>query len=173
MKMKKIPLAEAVKLKSILTKKIAELTNEIQSVSRVVIEKGQTPKPSGRLLTEVEAELSRVRKDSRTLDRLIYRANIDNTITFKEEQLPIVEAIELASQLRAESALYKEMSKAEKERLYHSTGENVIFYQVTLYDPAEYRVRANELEKEAHRLSNLINAKNYQVEIEFDDSNYF
>jgi len=171
--MKKIPLAEAVKLKSVLTKKISELTNEIHSVGKAIVEKGQTPKVSGRSLSEVEKELAQVRKDSRTLDRLIYRANIDHTIQFKDEELPIVEAIELASQLRAEASLCKEMSKAEKERLYHSTGDNVIFYQVTLYEPEEYRVRANELEKEAHRLSNLINAKNYQVELEFDDSNYF
>lgn len=173
MKMKKIPLAEGVKLKGVLTKKISELTSEIQSVSKAIVEKGQTPKPSGRSLSEVEAELAQVRKDSRTLDRLIYRANIDNTVNFKGEELPIVEAIELATQLRAEAALCKDMSRSEKERLYHSTGDNVIFYQVTLYDPEEYRKRANELEKEAHRLSNLINAKNYQVEIEFDDSKYF
>lgn len=42
--MKKIPLAEAVKLKSVLTKKISELTNEIHSVSKAIVEKGQTPK---------------------------------------------------------------------------------------------------------------------------------
>src|SRR5690606_31043788 len=98
MKMKKIPLAEGVKLKGVLTKKISELTNEIQSVSKAIVEKGQTPKPSGRSLSEVEAELAQVRKDSRTLDRLIYRANIDNTVNFKGEELPIVEAIELATQ---------------------------------------------------------------------------
>lgn len=171
--MKKIPLAEAVKLKSILTKKIQDLTKEIQHVSRSIVEKGQEAKPTGRLLTEVEAELSEVRKDSRTLDRLIYRANIDNTVSFKGEELPIVEAIELASQLRAEASLCKELGMTEKERLYHSTGDNIIFYQVTMYDPAQYRERANQLEKEAHRLSNLINAKNYQIEVEFDDSNYF
>ncbi len=171
--MKKIPLAEGVKLKSILTKKIQELISEIHLVSHAIVEKGQKPNPSGRPLEEVEKELAQVRKDSRTLDKLIYRANIENTISFKGEELPIVEAIELASQLRAEASLYKDLGKEEKERLYHSTGDNLVFYQVTMYEPAEYRTRANELEKEAHRLSNLINAKNYQVEIEFDDSNYF
>ena len=75
------------------------------------------------------------------MDRLIYRANIDNTVNFKGEELPIVEAIELSIQLRAEATLCKEMSRSEKERLYHSTGDNVIFYQVTLYDPEEYRVK--------------------------------
>ncbi|MCP1145905.1 DIP1984 family protein [Lysinibacillus endophyticus] len=171
--MKKIPLAEGIKLKSILSKKIQELISEIHLVAHAVVEKGEKPNPSGRSLAEVENELAQVRKDARLLDKLIYRANIDNTINFKGEELPIVEAIELASQLRAEASLAKDLGRFEKERLYHSTGESVIFYQVAMYDPAEYRARANELEKEAHRLSNLINAKNYQVEIEFDDSNYF
>lgn len=171
--MKKIPLAEGVKLKSILTRKIHELIDELHLVSHAVVEKGQKPNPSGRSVKDVEAELATVRKDVRTLDRLIYRANIDNTISFKGEELPIVEAIELASQLRADASLYKELGMSEKEKLYHSSGENVIFYKVAMYDPAEYRNRSKELEKDAHRLSNLINAKNYKIEIEFDDSNYF
>lgn len=170
--MKKIPLAEGVKLKSILTKKIQELISEIHHVSHAVVEKGQEPKTSGRSISEVETELAQVRKDSRLLDKLIYRANIDNTVSFKGGELPIVEAIELASQLRAEASLYKHLGHSEKEALYHSASESVIFYNVAMYDPAEYRKRAIEIEKEAHRLSNLINAKNYQVEIEFDDSNY-
>lgn len=170
--MKKIPLAEGVKLKSILTKKIQELISEIHHVSHAVVEKGLDPKSSGRTMAEVEAELAQVRKDSRILDKLIYRANIDNSVVFKNEELAIVEAIELASQLRAEAGLCKQLGQSEKETLYHSASDSIIFYNVALYDPAEYRKRAIELEKEAHRLSNLINAKNYQVEIEFDDSAY-
>lgn len=170
--MKKISLAEGVKLKSILTKKIQELITEIHMVSHIIVEKGTEPKSSGRNLIEVEAELAQVRKDTRTLDKLIYRANIDNTISFKGDELPIVEAIELASQLRAEASLYKDLGQSQKERIM-SSSDSILLYNVALYDPSEYRNRANELEKEAHRLSNLINAKNYQVEIEFDDSNYF
>lgn len=170
--MKKIPLAEGVKLKSIITRKIQELISEIQFVSHAIVEKGETPKTSGRKLAEVEAELARVRKDARTLDKLIYRANIDHTVTFKGEEMPIVEAIELATQLRADVSLYKELGQSEKETLYHGGSESVIFYSVALYEPEEYRKRANKMEKDAHRLSNLINAKNYQVEIEFDDSHY-
>ena len=169
--MKKIPLAEGVKLKSILTKKIQELISEIHQVSHAVVEKGQTPKTSGRTITEVESELAQVRKDSRLLDKLIYRANIDNTISFKGEEMPIVEAIELASQLRAEASLYKHLGQSEKESLY-TTSDSAIFYNVAMFEPAEYRKRAIDIEKDAHRLSNLINAKNYQVEIEFDDSSY-
>lgn len=171
--MKTIPLAEGVKLKSILTKKIQELVYEMRTNAYVIVEKGETPKQSVRSISEIEAELAQVRKDSRTLDRLIYKANIDNTIEFKGQEMPIVEAIELATQLRAEASLCKEFGRAEKEKIYSSTGEGVILYEVAMYDPVEYRERAIQLEKDAHRLSNLINAKNYEVQIEFDDSNYF
>lgn len=169
---KTIPLAEGIKLKSILTKKVRELLFEIDLVSHVVVEKGEEPKSSNRTLQEIEQELTEVRKDVRTLDKLIYRANIDNIITFKGEEMPIVEAIELASQLRAEVERCKELGRSEKEEIYEGTSDSGIFYRVALYNPEEYRKRASELEKDAHRLSNLINAKNYQVEIEFDDSKY-
>ena len=167
-----INLAEAVKLKSVITKKIQERTFAVNQLTHVIIEKGEQPKRPDYTLEMLEAELKQLRYDSRKLDSLIYRANIENVIVFKDEEMPIVEAIELASQLRAEAALCKSLGSEEKEAFYHNSGE-AILYRVALYDPMTYRNRANELEKEAHRLSNLINAKNYQVEIEFDDSNYF
>ena len=116
--------------------------------------------------------LQDVRNDSRLLDRLIYEANIQNTISFEGQQYTLVEAIELAIQLRAQTSLYKDLGTSDKESLFHNTGD-AIFYRVALYDPNEYREKANELEKSAHRLSNAINAKNYQVQINFDDSKYF
>lgn len=167
-----INLAEAVKLKSIITKKIQEYTMTVHPLTHVIIEKGDKPVIPDYTLEMLEAELKQLRYDSRKLDALIYRANIDNMITFKNEELPIVEAIELASQLRAEAAFCKQLGSAEKEGIYHSGGDTIL-YRVALYDPLEYRNRAIEFEKDAHRLSNLINAKNYQVQIDFDDSNYF
>ncbi|MEO4054619.1 hypothetical protein [Solibacillus sp. CAU 1738] len=167
-----ITLAEAVKLKSILNKKIQELTHEISRVAHTIVEKGEEPKLPERGLLHVEAELAIVRKDARTLDRLIYRANIDNHVLFNGEKLALVEAIELATQLRAEAGQAKELGMSEKESYFHSSGE-MTFYRIALYDPAIYRARANEVEKQAHRLSNAINAKNYQIEIDFDDSAYF
>lgn len=167
-----ISLAEAVKLKSILNRKVYELTNEASTVAYAIVEKGAEPKLPVNTLEQIEAELAEVRQDARKLDVLIYRANIDNTLQFKDEVLPIVEAIELATQLRAEAQRCKELSQAEKESLYHSPGETV-FYRVALFEPSDYRERANTLEKEAHRLSNAINAKNYDVQIDFDDEKYF
>lgn len=168
-----INLAEAVKLKSILAKKVQDLISELHRSAFVTVEKGQTPKTSNRAMKTIEAELAQVRLDIRTLDRLVYEANIQNKVDFKGEQLALVEAIELATQLRAEAEICKQFSMHEKETVQMGYGEGTILYEVALYEPEEYRERAATLEKEAHKLSNLINAKNYSVQINFDDSHYF
>ena len=168
-----ITLAEAVKLKSILGKKVQELIDELERSAFVTVEKGQAPKTSNRAMTVIEAELAQVRLDIRTLDRLVYEANIKNLVNFKGEKLALVEAIELATQLRADAELCKEFSTHEKESVRTGYGETTMLYEIAMYEPDEYRERAITLEKDAHKLSNLINAKNYSVEINFDDSRYF
>ncbi|QDQ00158.1 hypothetical protein FOH38_06245 [Lysinibacillus fusiformis] len=168
-----INLAEAVKLKSVLTKKVQELISELHRSAFVTVEKGQAPKTSNRTMTVIESELAQVRLDIRILDRLVYEANIKNTVDFKSEQLTLVEAIELATQLRAEAELCKHFSTHEKESVRMGYGENTVLYEIAMYEPEEYRERALRLEKDAHKLSNLVNAKNYSVELNFDDSRYF
>lgn len=168
-----INLAEAVKLKSILGKKIQELVEELHRSAFVTVEKGQAPKTSNRALAIIEGELAQVRLDARTLDRLVYEANIQNFVDFKGEQLALVEAIELATQLRAEVELCKGFSMREKESVRLGYGENTVLYDIAMYEPDAYRERAIQLEKDAHKLSNLINVKNYSIQLNFDDSRYF
>ncbi|WP_062105383.1 hypothetical protein [Bacillus niameyensis] len=171
--MGKITLAEAVKLKSILTKRIHELEEEIHRVAFTNVEKGEKVEPGPRTVAQVELELDDVRSDARLLDKLMYRANIDNTITYKNEELSIVEAIELATQLRAKARLYKEFGAANKEEIQYGYAENTTVYRVALFEPEAYRIQALQLEKDAHKLSNLINAKNYSITLDFNDEKYF
>lgn len=166
-----ISLAEAVKLKSILNVKYKELFQERRRVAFVTIEKGETAVVKGRSIAQVEAELDTVRKDIRTLDRLVYEANFNNTINFLGEQLTLVEAIEYAKQIRYETEEIKDLSYSEKEELQMGYGDLAIV-RVAMFDPESYRLKADEYERLAHKLSNLINAKNYQVQINFDDSKY-
>ncbi|KQL19953.1 hypothetical protein ACFFHH_06510 [Cytobacillus solani] len=171
--MTKISLAEAVKLKSVLSKRIHELEEEMDRVSFIEIEKGsQLPKQS-RQLKDVEGEMEQVRLDFRLLDRLMYRANIDYEIQFNKESLPIVEAIELASQLRARARKYKEFGSALKEEFLYPLGDSGSMIKVALFDPEDYRKKALDMDRQANRLSNLINAKNYTVELDFDSERYF
>lgn len=168
-----ITLAEAVKLKSILTKRIHDLEVEMRRVAFTTVEKGNSPEKGPRTLRDVETEMDEVRLDSRTLDRLMYRANIDHEINFQGQQLAIVEAIELATQLRAKSRFYKELASSEKEEIQFGYAESTTVYRVALFEPEDYRLKALQTEKDAHKLSNLINAKNYSITLVFDDTKYF
>ena len=167
-----ISLAEAVKLKSILNRKLSDLQEEQRRVAFITIEKGQPAIREGRTLPIVEAELAVVRKDIRTLDRLVYEANIQHDVTFLDQPYTLVEAIEYAKQLRQEAEVAKMFSIYEKEQIEYGYGEHIQMVRVALFDPEAYRQKADELERKAHKLSNLINAKNYEVKLNFDDSNY-
>ncbi|WP_010290353.1 hypothetical protein [Kurthia massiliensis] len=170
--MSNITLAEAVKLKSILRKRIAELNDEMDRVAFTIIVDKDKPEEPTRTLEQVEQELADVRKDVRTLDRLMYEANSYHTINFEGEALKLVEAIEYATQLRAQADKYKTLAAYDKRSIeYYS--EDAPVYRIALYDPETYRLKAIECERHAHKISNAVNAKNYQIELEFDGDLYF
>lgn len=169
--MPKISLAEAVKLKSVLSKRIHELEDEMDRVAFVEIEKGDQVPKQVRTLSNVEQDIEEVRK-FRLLDKLMYQANSKHQIEFNDETLTIVEAIELATQLRAKSKKYKEFGAASKEEPY-LFGENANLMRIATFEPEDYRLKGIETERQANRLSNLINAKNYSVELDFDSEKYF
>ncbi|MGE8078240.1 hypothetical protein [Peribacillus loiseleuriae] len=164
-------LADAVKLKSVLSKRIQELEAEMDLLAFVEIEKGSEIPNQVRNLTAVEKELEEVRSDFRLLDKLMYKANYENEVSFEEQSLAIVEAIELATQLRARK--YKQYGISAKEEMIHSYSEAITLVRVATFDPKVYRVKGIETERQANRLSNLINAKNYQIELDFDSDKYF
>ncbi|AZB41814.1 hypothetical protein CEF21_05570 [Bacillus sp. FJAT-42376] len=171
--MANISLAEAVKLKSVLSKRIHELEEEMDRVAYQEVEKGSKVPKQARTLKDAEADLDEIRKDFRTLDRLMYEANIGNTVEFGGESFPIVEAIELATQLRAKARKYKEYGSAQKEEYPYAYSENNSIIRLAMFEPEEYRLKAIEMDRQANRLSNQINAKNYSVELKFDSEKYF
>ncbi|KMY50890.1 hypothetical protein ACIQD3_01860 [Peribacillus loiseleuriae] len=171
--MRKLILADAVKLKSVLSKRIQELEAEMDLLAFVEIEKGSEIPNQVRNLAAVEKELEEVRSDFRLLDKLMYKANYENEVSFEEQSLAIVEAIELATQLRARARKYKQYGISAKEEMIHSYSEAITLVRVATFDPEVYRIKGIETERQANRLSNLINAKNYQIELDFDSDKYF
>jgi len=171
--MAKLSLAEAVKLKSVLSKRIHELEDEMDRAAFIEMEKGSKLPKQARTLQNVEEDIEEVRKDFRLLDKLMYQANIENKIMFDHDSIPIVEAIELAAQLRAKARKCKEYGAAPKEEYVHSFSETVSIIRKATFEPETYRVKAIELDRHANKLSNLINAINYTIELEFNSEKYF
>lgn len=171
--MSNLSLAEAVKLKSVLAKRIHELEEEMDRVAFVEIEKGGKKPKQARSLSQVEEEIDDIRKDFRLLDKLMYQANYKNKVSFNGEELAIVEAIELATQLRAKARKFKQFGSSAKEELQFGYGEGVPVVRKAMFDPEEYRIKAVEQERLANRLSNAINTKNYSIVLDFDSEKYF
>lgn len=171
--MAKISLAEAVKLKSVLSKRIHELEEEMDRVAFVEIEKGNKVPKQVRTLAHVEQDIDEIRKDFRILDKLMYQANVENEIVFNNESFTIVEAIEFATQLRAKARKYKEYGSSNKEEYPYSYGDAVSLIKVAMFEPEDYRLNGLEIERQANRLSNLINSKNYSIQLDFDSEKYF
>lgn len=165
-------LADGIRLRSLLTKQVQELEQEMLRVAFTVAEKGQPLQEQKRGVEEVDFEIKQVRQDIMLLDRLIYEANLANAIDYQGEAIPLVEAIEYAMQLRAQAKIYKQLGSSSKETPEFGYGDTVAYMRYARFEPDEYREKALQYERNANKVSGLVNAQNYQVELPFDASRY-
>lgn len=162
-------LADAITLKQLLHEQIDTLSEEIEHVAFVSLEAGETiPTLQSRSLQDIETELECVRLDLRKIDRLIHEANVTTTVETNDGPLPLVEAIELAVQLRVQARLYQKLSLRPTREFEH--GGSVVKH--ALYDPELYRLKARDVEKRANRIDCAIQAERYKTTLDFDASRY-
>ncbi len=167
-----ITLAEAIKLKSILRQKEQSIIYRMQDVAFDTVVNGETLSSTSVTLEQLEQQLERIQRDARTIDRLMYEANSTETITFDNETIPLVEAIEWAKQIRTNLQWMQQFAQSEKESLIGVNEAGTTLHRAK-FDPETYEQKVEHLERQAHKLSNLINAKNYTVTLPFDDTLYF
>lgn len=170
--MNSFTLADGLRLRSLLTKQVKELEQELLRAAFSVIEKGQSLPDQKRGVEEIDYDIKMMRQDIMVLDRLIYEANLTNSIDYQGEAIPLVEAIEYAMQLRAQAILYKQLGASPKEQPEFGYGEAASYVRVARFDPDEYREKAQQYERNANKVSGLVNARNYQIELDFDASRY-
>lgn len=166
-------LADAIKLKSLLHKQIDKLLEEIERVAFIELEKDEPlPTIQSRSLEDIEVELESIRNDLRRLDLLVCEANLHTVIETNDGPLPLVEAMEFAIQLKAQSRMYQDLAERPKREFQTGHGEGTAVIKHALYDPELYRLKARDVEKRANRISSAIDAANHRTEIDFDASRY-
>ena len=173
--MQTISLMTAIPLRDAIRKRILELTEELERVSTVTFAKGETPEPHDRSVEDVLADLEKAQEDYRTLDLLVTKANVTNTIQWNGREMTILEAIEINKQNREKINLYTRMAKrpkTERAQPRGVLGNAADLIAKTTYDPAEFREKASKLTRQANLLSALIDEKNVEVRIPFDASRY-
>lgn len=165
-----ISLALALPLRRTIESRIEELQNERLLNSKIEYEKGETYEKPARSFELITQELFETMEDYRLLDILIATNNITATISWDGKEISIMEAIELAKQLRHELMLLKSFALEKKQETIrygnsHNGGEKT--YLITLYDPEGIRKQAAKLEREVNRLSFEIERKNHSVEFKY------
>lgn len=162
----RISLAQAVALRSVLSKQIEDLIDERRSIAVVTVPKGEKYEKPSRNIEQVTAELEEVYDAYRQLDLKMAEANLNHTIEWDNQPLTIMEAIELAKQMRNELSELKSFAARQKQE-YSSSWRDHVMVTFALYDPDQYKEKAKKLERKVNRLSYLIEAANHQVFFEF------
>lgn len=161
----KITIAEAIKLKSLLSQKYNELTRERSSnaTERVKTPSDTVDFPKRKVL-DITNDIQEVLNDSAELSLLLAKANIENTVEFDGKEITLVSALDLVKVLRSEVVTLKRLGEAKDSQLRSDYSSE--YYEILLYNPVPVLERSKELERKVNRLSNAINAKNFTTEIE-------
>jgi hypothetical protein len=162
-----ISLLEALPLRNSISRRIHELLQERDRVAFVEFEKGDEYEKPERTVDDVTKELNVVRNDFRLLDVLVAKANLEAKVIWDNKEISIVEAIELAKQLRGEAVKLKQYGISKKQERKQSYGETKTVYRKAMFEPSALEKEGLKLERLANRLSLAIEKANHLHEIEF------
>lgn len=169
----KITLAQAINLLSSLHKKVGELQGEFFNVHVIEVPKGETYTPYETTVEAVLKQLSEVQRDILELKETIQQANLSNLVEWDGSSISMIRAIETAKQLRERLDLLKTLANTKKREynVHHHSG--AIMEQIALFDPAEFKKKADKLTRQVELLSSRIDRINYTVEIEVPLANKY
>lgn len=173
--MTKVYLFEALPLKNAISRKLHELVREREDIAFVTAQKGEEYEKPERTFEEVTEELNDVRDDYRKISLKIAAANSGSTVeTSTGTVYTIVEALELAKQLRAEADILKRYGRAKRtERVNNYTSNSEVEYKYAQFDPKTLKAQGEELEKFANSLSNAIERANHTNYISFGNADKY
>lgn len=169
-----ITLAEALPIRVQLARKIQELRAEREMSSSISVSGEDDPYTESivpnRSIDEINNDISDTISDFAAIDQIISIKNVCEKILWNGDEISIQVAINIAKEYRKELASFKSMASRPKVQRGYYSQEGLIIK--ALYDPVEYKEKAERLEKELNRLSALIDKKNHQVEFEFAAEKY-
>lgn len=163
----KITLAQAVHTLGDINKNIQELIRDRNEVAYVTATKGETYETPSQTVEEATAAIQQARADYRELQKLMRKANLENTIVWDGQEVSLDEAIEISKQQRGELNIIKGFGRAKKQQNNTNWRSDSTEVTYALFEPEVYRKAALKLEKQVRKLSQDIEAKNHAVEIEF------
>lgn len=173
----KITIAEAVNLLSQLNKKVNELDAERNRVATETIDKGETAAIPARSVDVISAEMEEVDHHILELKACLRAMNQETYVEWSDVEVPIAQAIEIAKTLRARAEKAKRLGQRKKLERNNGgrfgIGGDTTTFTVALYDPEAYKAEGQKLEREANKLSALIEKANHATEFSFEPADVY
>jgi hypothetical protein len=170
----KVTLAQALPLRKQMERELQLLRNERNDAAFEEAEKStEKPMAQGRTLDEITKEIEQVHDDLLTLQDAMDKANFAATITWDENEISLLQAIEHAKFLRQEASFYiSNGSKKPVDRSKRNFMDKNDLIRVAMYEPKVYLEKGKKMERQANLLSGIIESANHQVSIDFNAEKY-
>lgn len=172
--MSHITMAEALAVRAAMNRLMNQLMQERLNNSSTIIEKGEAAEIPARSVDVITEEIEAISADYRKLDLFMGISNTTETIPWNGTHITVMEAIELAKQMRNEIGQLAHLGSRKKLERQSSRGHegSVTLFNVALYDPESYQATARKKEREVTKLSSLIEHANHNSKISFDATKY-
>jgi hypothetical protein len=165
-----ISLADAVHLRARILAYRSELDAARRRGAIVLVQKGEAPDTPSTTVEQYTEQMAEASADYRMLDVAMARLNLDNRVTWDGHEIPLMEALQLAKDLRLQIAELKTLGarlKVQRLRPGPMGRDGGDFVEVAMYDPEAMRKQADQLERQVMRLSRLIDRCNEEVMFDY------
>ena len=161
-----VTLAQAIAAVNMIVKQVSRYNEELSRVAYETVGKGEIAEAPERSFEEVFTDLLIAQSDLVDLKVIIREINISEILDWDGTTVSLAKAIELAKIIRDQSRLLLPLGRSKKKEIARSYGSNDISYRIANFDPAEVASMSTRYEKDANRLSSLIEARNHTITLD-------
>jgi hypothetical protein len=161
-----VTLAQAIAAINMVTKQVSRYNDELSKVAYETISKGEFAEQPDRGFDEVFSDLVSAQLDLINLKVIIRQVNVAETIDWNGEDVSLAKAIELAKTIREQSRTLFPFGRVKKKEPTRSYGSTEVSYRIANFNPAGVAEVSSRYEKDANRLSSLIEARNHGITLD-------
>lgn len=161
-----VTLAQAIAAVNMIAKQVSRYNEELSRVAYETVGKGEIAEAPERGFEEVFSDLFVAQSDLVDLKVIIRQVNVAETVDWEGTDLSLAKAIEVAKLIRDQSRTLLPLGRSKKKEISRSYGSSEVSYKIANFNPAAVAAMSTQYEKDANRLSSLIEARNHTITLD-------
>lgn len=161
-----VTLAQAIAAVNMIAKQVSRYNEELSRVAYETVGKGEIAEAPERSFEEVFSDLFVAQSDLVDLKVIIRQINVAETVDWEGTDLSLAKAIEVAKLIRDQSRTLLPLGRSKKKEVARTYGSNETSYRIANFNPTAVAAMSTQYEKDANRLSSLIEARNHTITLD-------